>query len=604
MRRFELGWTFVLLASIWVLSATLPIHAQELAILTTESGGTNHRFGFAVAIDGDTVVVGAPTANGGRGAAYVFVRPVGDWADTDAPTAILTDESLNSNAAFGSSVAISGTTIVVGAPRARTASGAQRGMAAVYVKPAGTWVDATEPLARLTDAGSANNEQFGFAVAIDGNDVVVGAPDARNKRGEIHVFRKPGGAWTSSDTPTATLSDQAGGTNDHLGFSIAISGDTIVAGAYGQKIGGKGNRGAAYVFTRPGANWVSADTPTAKLTASDGNRSDQFGNSVAIEGSSIVVGAWLKDVDAKSDRGAAYLFLKPGSEWTTGNESAILLSSDGNNTDTFGTWVDVEGSKIIVGASLDDGADRNEGSVYVFVEPVTGWTTMTETTKLSAGNGGAGDALGFAAAISGNTVVAGAPNDDVGANTQQGSARVFDVSSPGVAVGAVLPPAEIGASYNASIAISGGVPPFVVSDNNTLPSGLNVDNSGTISGTPGADAKSGRVSFSVTDQNGATSSKSVNLTIVKPVVVAIKNLARGKVGKNYRSRLRAQGGKGPYSWSIAAGALPPGLAIDDENDAITGVPSSAAGSPFSFTIEVTDALGGSATQPVSVTVNP
>jgi hypothetical protein len=585
-----------------VLGLGLQLQAQELAVLTAAPGGTNQRFGFAVAIDGDTIVVGAPNANGGRGAAYVFVKPAAGWDDTSTPTATLTDDSLTSNAGFGSAVAISGDTIVVGAPRAKTPAGPDGGLAAVFVKPPAGWTDDTEPTAQLTHANGAGNDQFGFSVAIDGNDVVIGAPDANKRQGEVHLFRRAGGGWSSSDTPTATLTDEAGSPKARLGVSVDISGDTVVAGAYADKIGAKNNQGSAYVFVRAGAGWVSSAVPTAKLTASDGAKSDQFGNAVAINGSTIVVGAWLKDIGSKSDAGAAYLFLKPPGGWADGTESALLLASDGGKADSFGTWVDLDGNQVIVGASLDDGGNRNEGSAYVFAKPFTGWTTMTETAKITAPQGGVGDSFGFVTAIAGDVVVAGIPNDDVGQNSQQGSARVFAISSLGPAIGAVLPDAEVGASYNASIAISGGVSPFVVSDNNSLPAGLNVDNDGIISGTPAADATSGAVSFSITDQSGASANKTASLTIVKPVSAAIKNLPRGKVGKNYKAGLRAQGGKGPYSWSINAGSLPAGLNIDDDRDAITGTPTNAGA--FSFTLRVVDALGGSATQPVSISVNP
>jgi FG-GAP repeat/Putative Ig domain len=599
-QRTVAGLMFICLM-IW----TLPAYAGELATLTTSTGASNHRFGFAVAISGDTIVVGAPSANNGKGAAYVFVKPAGGWTTMETPTATLTDSALTENAELGSAVAISGNTIVIGAPGAKIDNRSNQGQVAVFVKPGSGWADTATPTARLTDGNGAANDQFGFAVAIDGDDVVIGTPDASQKKGKVHVFEKPGAGWNTSATPTAILTEKDSAANDRFGFTVAISGDTIVTGAYGHNIGGKTDQGSAYVFVSPGGNWVSSDTPTAKLTASDGKKSDQFGNSVAVDGSTVVVAAWLKDVGSQSDQGAAYLFLKPGGGWTNMTESAILLASDGRNSDTFGVWVDIKSNKVIVGANLDDdGANRNEGSVYVFAKPLPGWTSMTETAKLTAAQPRAGDTFGFATAISGDLVVAGAPNHDVGSNTQQGSASVFNTATLAPAVGALLPTAEIGAGYNATIAISGGNPPFVVSDNGTLPPGLSVDNNGIVSGTPAVDAKSGSVTFVVTDQNNATATKTVNLTIIKPVTVATKTLARGRVGKNYKARLKAKAGKGPYTWSLAAGALPAGLSIDNDIDAITGVPTTAASTPFDFTIRVTDGLGGVATNVLSITVNP
>lgn len=605
LKRLSLGISTLCCIWICLTGWSFTAHGQELARLTNSGSSTNHRFGFAVAIGGDTVVVGAPMANSGKGEAYVFVKPAGGWTTSQTPTAKLTDSTVTAGGEFGSTVAISGETIVIGAPGTRVGNRNKQGQAYIFVKPGGGWASTASATARLSDGNGSANDKFGFAVAIDGDTVVIGTPNASQRKGEVHVYVKPGGGWTTSATPDAILSDQDSAIGDQLGFTVGISGDSVVAGAYAHNIGSKANQGAAYVFVRSGGAWVTTDTPTAKLTASDGKASDQFGNVVAIDGSIIVIGAWLKDVGSRTDQGAAYLFLKPGGGWTSMTESALLLASDGRNSDTFGVWVDIKGNKVIVGANLDDdGANRNEGSVYVFAKPITGWTAMTETAKLNAAEGRSGDAFGFATAISGDIVVVGAPNDDVGSNSQQGSAAVFNTATLPPAISALLSVGEIGASYNASIAISGGSPPFQVMDNGSLPPGLSVNNNGIITGTPAADAKTGPVTFVVTDQNSATATRTVELTIVKAVTIATKSLARGKVGKRYKASLKAGGGKAPYTWSISAGALPAGLSINNDIDAITGTPGTAAGSPFNLTIKVTDALGGTATKPLSITVNP
>jgi hypothetical protein len=597
-----------LLALSFMLLSFAPLHlraqAAELATLTNGSGGSNNDFGFAVAISGDTVAVGAPSASSGKGAVYVFVKPVGGWTTSQTPAATLTDGSLNANSDFGAAVAIDGDTILVGAPGARVSNHTGQGQAAVFVRPAGGWADSSDPTARLTEAAGAAQDQFGFSVALSGNVAVVGSPGADKKKGAVHVFTRPGGGWNTTETPNATLTDNDGANNDRLGFSVAISGDTVVTGAYARRVNNKSKQGAAYVFVRGGGGWINDDTPTAVLTASDGDKSDQFGISVAIDAGTVIVGAWTKDIEGNSEQGAAYLFLKPGGGWTSMTESALLLSSDGESGDAFGVWVDVAGNNVIIGASFHDVDTRNEGAVYLFSRPAVGWTSMTETLKLTASQLGRDDSLGFAVALSGEVVVAGAPNAAVGGNASQGSALLFSISDPPPAVGALLPPAEIGAMYEADIAISGGEPPYSVSDAGSLPPGLSVNNAGVVTGTPAADAKTKSVTFAITDQNGAGATKTVDLKILPSVAVTTKSLPGGKVGKKYRGSLKAKSGKGPYTWSLASGALPAGLIIDNDIDAISGVPVTAAGSPFTFVIRVTDALGGVATQALSISVSP
>ena len=168
-----------------------------------------------------------------------------------------------------------------------------------------------------------------------------------------------------------------GAMNDALAFSVAIDGDTAVLGAPGDD----DSRGAVYVFTRSGASWAQ----TAKLTASDG-ADDQLGHSVAIEGDTIIAGAPLDDVGANLDQGSAYTFARTGAAART--ETAKLTASDGAESDFLGISVAIEGDTIIAGAPLDDVATNlNQGSAYTFAR--TGAAARTETAKLTASDGAA-----------------------------------------------------------------------------------------------------------------------------------------------------------------------------------------------------------------------
>src|SRR5439155_1428560 len=146
-------------------------------------------------------------------------------------------------------------------------------------------------------------------------------------------------------------------------------------------------QGAAYVFVKPGGGWASGPE-TAKLTASDGAPGDELGQSVAVsgDGATVVAGA-----PATSNQGAAYVFAKPGGGWASGPETAKLTASDGAPGDDLGRSVAVsgDGSTIAAGAP-----DSSHGAAYVFVKPGGGWANASQTAKLTASDGAAGDRLG------------------------------------------------------------------------------------------------------------------------------------------------------------------------------------------------------------------
>jgi len=240
---------------------------------------------------------------------------------------------------------------------------------------------------------------FGRSVSSSGDTVVVGAPTGNGPffQGSAYVFVKPAGGWSASLTESAKLTASDGATNDFFGRDVAVSGDTIVIGAYGDDIGPNTEQGSAYVFVKPAGGWSGSLTESAKLTASDGAALDRFGSSVAISGDTIVVGAPVN--------GAAYVFVKPPAGWIGDlSESATLTASDWVAGDAFGGFgsVAVNGATIVVGAGRDDiGLNIDQGSAYVFEKPLTGWIgALTESAKLIAADGGAGT-VQFAGACTG-----------------------------------------------------------------------------------------------------------------------------------------------------------------------------------------------------------
>jgi hypothetical protein len=209
----------------------------------------------------------------------------------------------------------------------------------------------------------------------------------------------------------ATLVASDGKPEDFFGVSVAISGDTIVVGAYNPPHLDDFLPGAAYVFVKSPSGWLGTLTESAKLTGSDADSGSWFGISVAAKGDVIVVGASLHTVGANNSQGAAYVFVKPPTGWTgVLTEGAKLIASDGSAHDEFGRFLDVDGDTVVVGVPLDDlGGHDAQGSAYVFAKPLNGWTgVITESAKLTASDGAEVDQLGQGIGVSGDTVAAGA----------------------------------------------------------------------------------------------------------------------------------------------------------------------------------------------------
>ena len=311
------------------------------------------RFGGSVDIFGDYTIVGASLqdAEGAdAGAAYVFWRTGTNSWD---PGIKLTAHDAEAVDYFGSSVAISDDYAIVGASH-QDAEGADAGAAYVFWR---TGTNSWDPGIKLTAHDAEAVDYFGSSVAISDDYAIVGVSlqDAEGAdAGAAYVFWRTGtNSWDSSTKLTAPDA-QAG---DRFGYSVAISGDYVVVGTFGEDAGGN-DAGAAYVFKRTGTN--SWDSST-KLTAPDAQAGDRFGYSVAISGDYVVVGAHLEDAEGDG-AGAAYVFRLTGANsWDTG---AKLTTRDAKVGDNFGASVALSGDYIIVGAPA--GGLFNAGAAYVF----------------------------------------------------------------------------------------------------------------------------------------------------------------------------------------------------------------------------------------------
>ena len=386
--------------------------ALRRAKLTASDGAVNDSFGYSVAVSRDIAVVGAPyddtPAGNDAGSVYVFARSGNVW--TERARLLASDGTAHDN--FGFSVAVDGDTVVVGAWIDDTSGGSDAGSAYVFVRSGNSWTEQ----AHLTASDGAPFDLFGLSVAVSGDTAVVGADADDTARGtnagSVYVFVRSGNVWSEQ----AHLVASDGAPFDLFGAWVAVDGNTAVVTAPGDDTLGGVDTGSAYVFVRSGDVW----TEQARLFASDGAEYDYFGGSVAVDGDTVVLGAW-DDTDAGTLAGSAYVFVRSGNVWT---EQAHLFASDGADYDYFGTnSVAVSGNTIVVGAYGDDTeAGIDAGSAYVFVRSGNVWS---ERAHLTAPDGAAYDAFGYSVALSRSTALVGASFDTTPAGFAAGSAYVF-----------------------------------------------------------------------------------------------------------------------------------------------------------------------------------
>lgn len=321
--------------------------AQE-AKLTAADGVAGDAFGEAVAISGDTVIVGSQRDDQvglNAGAAYIYRRGQSGWEQEAKLTA------LDGAAAdfFGRSVSIAGNTAVVGA-RFDDDNGSNSGSAYVYRYDGSSWQEE----AKLTASDGQSNDLFGTSVSVLGDTVIVGA-SGDNFSGAAYIFRLSESGW--AEEAKLTASDAA--TGDSFGATVSMAVDTALVGApFDDDVSAGSDVGSAYIYQLGESGW----SEVAKLTASDGAADDRFGSTLSIADSTAVVGAPLDD-DQGSLSGAAYTYRLTESGWT---EEAKLTASDGAPDDQFGFSVSISGSTAIVGAPLDSDTGFRWGAAYVF----------------------------------------------------------------------------------------------------------------------------------------------------------------------------------------------------------------------------------------------
>jgi len=450
--------------------------------LKASNTGNGDRFGSAIDISGDTLVVGAPLeesrASGvggdqsdnsriGAGAAYVFVKTGAGWIQQ----AYLKSGTPKEDGEFGTSVAIDGDTIVIGAPFETIPGRYQSGKAYIYQRTGSSWALVLE----LNAHNAGDLDGFGTSVAIDDGLIVIGAPsedsdatgvggdwtsDRATSAGAAYVYQKVGPDWVFTHYLKASNTDAY----DRFGRSVSVSGSTIAVGAPGESSGARGidgnqsddgadEAGAAYVFVRDGFSWAQQ----AYIKASNADWYDSFGIALSLAGDRLAAGAPGESSKATGvngngenngayESGAAYVFVRSGSTWTQEAYVKPLVADEG---DGFGWQVALENAALLVGTSREssrargvngDASDNRAdeaGAAWLFTRAGGAWS---QSAYIKASNSSEYQRFASSIAIGPDLIAIGAPSEESSARGVDGDR--FDFDAPGSGAAYVRPYGE------------------------------------------------------------------------------------------------------------------------------------------------------------------
>jgi hypothetical protein len=377
-------------------------------------------FGWSVSMssDGTRVIVGAyseDTGGDATGAAYIFALSGGSWSQE----AKIQSSDIQASDYFGYRVSMSGdgTKVIVGANQESTGA-TYAGAAYIFAYSSGSWSQE----AKIQASDKQADDEFGQSVSMssDGTKVIVGAwqeDTGGSNAGAAYIFALSGGSWDTGTKIQASDKQDS----DRFGYSVSMNSDgtKVIVGAWQDDTGGS-NAGAAYIFALSGGSW----SQQAKIQASDKQAHDYFGYSVSMssDGTKVIVGAFAEDTGGGS-AGSAYIFALSGGSWS---QQAKIQASDPEANDRFGRSVSMnsDGTKVIVGAWLEDTGGTNAGAAYIFAYSSGSWS---QQQKIQASDKQADDYFGQSVSMSGDgtKVIVGADREDTGA-TNAGAAYIFE----------------------------------------------------------------------------------------------------------------------------------------------------------------------------------
>jgi FG-GAP repeat len=355
-------------------------------------------FGAAVAMDSDTIAVGS------RDGVTLYRRTAGSAA-VSKQTSVPVPPGLDTESDFGAAVALESNLLVVGASLATTDSPPMAGVVYIYQRPAGGWRDLTAPTATLNSPGISAGGYFGSSVAVQGNEIVVGATRDQSGSGAVYVFTEPAGGWAAATPASATLTGD--NVDAAVGSSVAIDGNVIAAGAPSYENASNVNIGAVDLYVEPASGgWVSAG-PTRVLDDSTSSAGQDLGESVALYGPDVIAGA---PIDEDGGTSKVDVFAQPAGGWAgSGVLAPTARLTDPKGTEDLGEGLAVGKGAIVTGGGGTTDGVTDDGAVEMYAEPASGWkTTATPNLAFRSRPTGAHGGFGDALALGGGQLVVGA----------------------------------------------------------------------------------------------------------------------------------------------------------------------------------------------------
>jgi hypothetical protein len=381
------------------------ISASAATKLAPTGGVNGDEIGWDVAVSGSVIAVGAPTHSSGgvlaSGAVYIFTRLNGVWTQTQELA--LADGQAHD--LFGWSLDLQGGTLVVGAP-GRIGDASRSGAVYVYKNIAGVWTAQQE----LSVPVSATSSALGESVDLDGDQLIAGADGFwLSAPGAAYIFTRSSGVWSQS----ADLVPSADSDPLNMGYAVALSGDTAMAGSWTA-----GDfEGRVWVFTRSGSTW----SQTQVISGPVGKRG-QYGGNLIVNGDTAFVTANSETIGVNEWQGAVHVLKRTGSAWS---EVQLLTLDGGVAYEEFGFGTSLSGSALLVttlGADFTAGTWSGKGYVYVD----KGGTWERQSPVLKADDVPATAIFGYAAALDGGAAVIGAPNNS---SASPGAAYTYDLTA-------------------------------------------------------------------------------------------------------------------------------------------------------------------------------